>query len=74
MRARMMVERPDDIEMTLKLTMPMSDWDKLRDQLNQSYPGWRLSAAINQMMASARKVHRADEVDCFDECSTGEPK
>ena len=37
-RARMMVEKPDEIEMTLKLTMTAKEWDELRVQLETGYP------------------------------------
>ena len=56
LRARMMVEQPDNIDMTLKLTMSIKEWCELRDQLNSGYPSWRLSSAITSMLVDARQV------------------
>jgi hypothetical protein len=73
MRARMMVERPDDMEMTLKVGMTMKEWDVLRDQLHrlrdmgEGNPTTSLIFAINQMMTVARKVFYADDIDAMKE-------
>lgn len=56
MKSRFMVENPDDIEMTMKITMTVGDWTKLRDQLQQKYPSWRLSGMITNLLSQARKV------------------
>lgn len=65
MSARMMVEKPEELEMTLKLTMPMKDWESLRDQLTRAYPSWKLSGAITEMLARARKIYFAQDADAF---------
>ena len=56
MKSRFMVEKPDDIEMTMKITMSIKDWTDLRDQLEQKYPSWRLSGMITNLLSQARKV------------------
>lgn len=63
-KARMMVEEPEKMEMTLKLTMNMKEWDDLRNQLNTAYPSWKLSMAITEMLVNARKIYFAKEIDC----------
>jgi hypothetical protein len=65
MRARIMVENPDEIEMTLKLTMSIKDWCQLRDDLSKAYPAWKLSHAITEMLSRARKVFHTPDVDAF---------
>ena len=69
-KARMMVERPDEIEMTLKLTMSMKEWDELREQLKLSHPSSELVRAINVMLSNARKVYFAPEwSECFSDAA-----
>ncbi len=63
MKARYMVERPDEIEMTAKLTMTMKEWDELRDQLSSKWPSGRLSSVITEMIIDARKVFYATTPD-----------
>ena len=65
MRARFMIEAPDEIQATMKITMSVKDWCELRDQLAQKWPSSRLSAAINSVLAEARKVYYAPEVDAL---------
>lgn len=60
-KARMMVENPGEIDMTLKLTMSIAEWEKLRDQLGRDHPSWRLTAAITDMMSAAKKVYYASD-------------
>lgn len=60
-KARMIVERPDDIEMTLKMTMTIKEWERLRDQLDTSFPSWMLTSAINEMLSVARKTFYPSE-------------
>ena len=60
--AHMMVERPGDIVMTLKLSMSMTEWEELREQLAGGHPAWKLSAAISDMLAAARKIYFAAEI------------
>lgn len=63
MKARYMVERPDEIEMTAKITMTAKEWDELRDQLANKWPASRLSSIITEMLADARRVFYATTPD-----------
>lgn len=65
MKARFMVESPDNIEMTMKITMTIREWTELRDQLENKWPSLRLSQAINSLIVDARKVYYAPETDAF---------
>ncbi len=56
MKARFMMESPDAIEATMKITMTMKDWCDLRDQLQEKWPSSRLSNMITNMLGQARKV------------------
>lgn len=62
MKARFMVENPDEIEATLKVTMTVKKWTELRDQLSNAYPSWQLSAAITDVITAARRVYYAKEL------------
>lgn len=56
MKARFMIEKPDEVEATMKITMSVKKWTELRDRLSDDYPAWELSAKINDLLAQARKV------------------
>jgi hypothetical protein len=64
MRGRFMVEKPDDIEFTLTVTMTAKHWCDLRDQLEDIWPSSRLTMMINSMLSDARRIywHDADAV------------
>lgn len=59
MKARFMVERPAEIEMTAKLTMTMAEWEDFREQLSNKWPSSRLSSVITEMLSDARRVYYA---------------
>ena len=63
MKARHMVENPDEIEMTAVMTMTMKEWDTLREQLIAHWPSSRLSTVITEMLGDARRVFYATEED-----------
>jgi hypothetical protein len=54
-KTRFRIEEPDAIEATMEITMRLSDWIDLRDQLASEYPSWRLTACINSLVAQAHK-------------------
>ena len=57
MKVRLKVEKPDDIDFTLTITMKASEWEALRDQLSDKWPSWKLTSAITSLLADARKVY-----------------
>jgi hypothetical protein len=67
MKARFLIENPDEVEFTLKLTMTAKEWDELRDQLQRAHgavntlPGRRLSLAITSALTSVRKAHYGEQ-------------
>lgn len=69
MKARFMVENPDGIECTLKMTMTIGEWSAIRDQFNDSFsfdiPARCMSNAITSMVTAARKVYYAEETDAL---------
>lgn len=50
------IERPDDVQMVLTVTMTLGEWRKLQEQLSTSYPSWRLSSAISEMVLEAKSA------------------
>lgn len=60
MKARFMVESPDEIEATMKITMTIREWTELRDQLANKWPSSRLSSFITDLVMQARKVYYAE--------------
>ena len=65
MKARFMIEEPEKIEATMKITMTVKEWEELRDQLVQKWPSARLSSAITGLLIDARRVVYAPEKDAF---------
>ena len=55
MQARFMIEKPDEIEATLKITMKVKDWEALRDQLIGKWPSSDLGNTITDLLAQARR-------------------
>lgn len=66
MRTKLRVERPEDIEMTLTLTMKLCEWQRLREGLNGSHPAWVLTQAISEMTSAATKVYCGPSAEAFD--------
>jgi hypothetical protein len=60
MQARFMAEKPEDIEFTMKITMPAKDWCELRDQLKSNcgfrWPAVELARNIDDLLSQARKT------------------
>lgn len=61
MEARFMIESPQKVKCTLKLTMTCKEWEELRDQLSSAHPSWKLSRAISDILCEVRKVYYAPE-------------
>lgn len=60
MKTSMRVEKPDDINFTLTITMPLAHWIALRNDLKAGWPTTDLSLAINNLVYKAREVFRPD--------------
>lgn len=63
MKAQFMIESPDAIEATMKITMTVKEWTELRDQLDAKWPSWKLSQAITAVISESRRVYYAPEID-----------
>lgn len=55
MRAKFQTESPDEISMTLTMTMPLGQWKKLRSQLAQDWPSWDVGRQISDMVRQAEE-------------------
>ena len=55
-KVRFMMENPDSIEATMKITMTLKDWSDLRDQLQSKWPSSWLSNGITDLLGQSRKV------------------
>lgn len=63
MQARFMIEDPQNIQATMKLTTSLKEWEALRDQLENKWPSSDLSYKISELLAQARKVFYVTEKD-----------
>ncbi|KVU48169.1 hypothetical protein WK69_10690 [Burkholderia ubonensis] len=53
MKFEFKILRPDDVPMTLTMTMTLGEWKKLQEQLASTYPSWKLSTTIGEMVRQA---------------------
>lgn len=53
MKARIALTDPNEVEVTVTLTMKLKDWKRLRDQVADQYPGWELRSVISDLVAKA---------------------
>lgn len=65
MKAMFKIANPGAIECTMAITMPLSHWKNLKQQLeSNTYPSWKLKSAINELVYKAEKefesVSKAD--------------
>jgi hypothetical protein len=51
-----MIENPDSLEATMKITMTLKEWTELRDQLSEVWPSSILSQHITNLLSQGRKV------------------
>ncbi len=56
-----MIEEPQDIIATMKITMTVKEWEDLRDQLEKKWPSSGLTNVINSLLLDARRVIYAPE-------------
>lgn len=47
---------PNNVWMTLTVTMTMSDWKKLLSQLPPDYPAWKLGDTIRDLVQRADRI------------------
>lgn len=53
MKSEFKIQRPDEVPMTLTMTMTLGEWKKLQEQLSTTYPSWKLSTNIGEMVRLA---------------------
>ena len=51
----------ENIELTLKVTMKLKDWSKLRKQLSTDYPSWELGVKIQRAVEHAQLNYTLEE-------------
>lgn len=54
-------KNPDEIDYTMKITMPMSQWRDLKAQLGNDYPAWGLSSKITDLIIEAETLFYSKE-------------
>jgi len=56
MQGRFMMEKPEEMTATVKLTATVKEWEELRDQLTNKWPSSDLSRILTEIIGQARKV------------------
>lgn len=55
------IVNPDDVEVTIEVTMTLREWEKLSVQLGGDHPSWQLDRAICAAVAGARRIVLGEE-------------
>jgi hypothetical protein len=64
MRTSAKVEKPEDVEVTISITMPVSEWEKLRGQLpGREWPSVTFFNAINDAVSKIRRTVYAEPTE-----------
>ncbi len=64
MKASFRAEDPEDVVMSLELSMTLRDWRKLRDQLGTDYQSFQLARIIRELISKAQQGFTStDEID-----------
>jgi hypothetical protein len=64
MKTVMRIEKPGLVEVSLTITMPLTDWQRLREQLSNDYPSWGLAQEIGDVVSQLeRKVFKLEKPD-----------
>ena len=61
MRAKFETAKPDEIELSLTMTMPIKDWQELKGQLQDNRPSFELGQAITEMIIEASSTFHMKE-------------
>ncbi len=63
MDMKLTAPNPSEIDFTLEITMTLGEWCKLKAQLPESWPAFRIGSKINEMVvkAESRFYPKADE-------------
>lgn len=57
MKGSYRLEKPNDVEFSLTITMSADQWDRLHVQLQNVWPSSRLSVMISNLLRDARRVY-----------------
>lgn len=60
-KGKMRVNNPDEVMVTLELTMPLKTWTEINRQLGHAWPSWTLSAVISQALGDINRIHYAEQ-------------
>ncbi|MCH8868065.1 MAG: hypothetical protein IID58_14620 [Proteobacteria bacterium] len=60
MKARFEVTAPQEMEFTMTITMTLKEWEQLRKQCHNEYPGFKLATLISEMVVLAHKTLTPD--------------
>lgn len=53
MNARIYIEQPDEVQLTLAVTMPLGHWRELQKQIGTGWPAVKLHSAIDRLITKA---------------------
>lgn len=59
----MWVPKPEDVEVTLKITATVGEWVEVRESLKDKWPDWRFSNVIGRAIAKVQDQINEQEED-----------
>ena len=60
MKAKIKITNPDKVECTLKITLPLEEWKRLKDQLESGYPAWKLGNLIARLVSKVQEEFESE--------------
>ncbi len=60
MKVQLYATDPDEMDVTLEITMPLKKWRELRERIASADPGWELRKAITDAVVMAEKHFRPE--------------
>ena len=55
MKAKLELANVKDLEATMTITMRISDWMELKEQLGGNWPSWKFGSCIRELIEKATK-------------------
>lgn len=55
-KGKFYMDKPEEMDCTIVITMPLKDWESLREGIQDKYPSSQLKRIITDLVSAAGKV------------------
>lgn len=64
MKAIIKIANPENVEVSMTITMTLEAWKRLREEISNIWPGWQLRGMITDMITKAQTQFTSqDEIE-----------